>query len=130
MLGVLYDAWMDGVMEAAPEAKAVRLFPTMYPPATVLVSQIVDPAQADIDLFMDELDKAFKFVPHQRGVAPGGSRGEYWSWMPQYENECHEVKHLLLRVAFGRVPPLVLKAFLSARALAQDRPEDTDKYEH
>jgi hypothetical protein len=119
---------VDGGLAMAPEAKARRVLPTLYPEAEhpLPPASSTPPTAADTDAFLKALDAAFFHAPVRRGAGPGGTVAEFWIWMPRMEKEWLPVRALLLRFALGQVSEQVLSAYMGTRILAADR-EETEK---
>jgi len=117
---------VDGMAAMAPDAKARRCLPALFPQAPNQPAQpTTQPTPQDVERFMHELRNAYRFAPAHRGAGPGSALGEHWSWMPAESPEAFEAfAPIALRVALGRVPLGMLRAHLSARVLAEDRPNE------
>jgi hypothetical protein len=119
---------VDGGLAMAPEAKARRVLPGLFPEAAhpLPPATTTPPLAGDVDSFLKALDSAFLFAPVRRGAGPGGSIAEFWKWMPRMEKEWLPVRALLLKFALGQVSGQVLSAYMGTRILAADR-EETEK---
>ena len=120
---------VDGGLVMAPEEKARRVLPGLFPDASQpLPTAAAPPAlAADVDSFLKELDSAFLFAPVRPGAGPGGSIAELWKWMPCLKTEWLPIRSLLLKFALGQVPAQALSAFMGTRILASDRVDEPGK---
>ena len=80
--------------------------------------------QDDVDRFLKHLQNEFKFAQMRRGAGPGGSIAEFWAFSAKAPSDMWDpIGQALLLLALGNIPLDVLKALLSSRLVAQDRPE-------
>ena len=71
---------VDGQLPLAPDAKARRCLPKLFPRSSQQPSKPnVDPNPEDTERFLTELRSAYKFAPRNRGGGPGGTAGEHQS---------------------------------------------------
>ena len=115
---------IDGQAKLASEEKARTCLPRLFPRARSQPQiPISEPAPEDVERFLSELSKAYQHAPKNRGAGPGGSRGEHWKWMPMFEPSWQSFAQVAMKIQLGLVEEEVVKAMLSARILAGDRPE-------
>ena len=116
---------VDGGIALAPEPKAHRVLPSLFPQSEMPIRprSIPAPEPPDVERFCKEIPSAFLFAPSKRGSGPGGGCAELWGWMPKQEAHWPAVQKILMRFALGRVPAVVMAAYMSCRVIAGDRAE-------
>ena len=114
----------------APEAKAARVLPTLFPRAAKplpsitheQLQQLINPA--DVEAFEKELDRTVLHAPLRRGAGWGGSIAEFWRWAPRYASDWLPIRRFLTQLAFAvDIAEDTYRAYSSSRILATDRTE-------
>ena len=121
---------VDERVEMAPESKAARVLPGLFPTASKPLPSFNAEAlksarkPADMTSFQRHLTRAFRFAPTRRGAGWGGSKSEFWHWAPDFEHEWQHLSVFLTQLALAwDIHAPTLDAFMSCRILAQDRRE-------
>ena len=120
---------MDGKVSLAPEEKARATMPSLFPkgstptlPEDNLRAALTK--QEDVNGFLKSIRADVAYAITRRGAGAGGSVAELWSFTAKEPDEVWDpIGQVLLNLALGNVPADALRAILSSRVLALDRPE-------
>ena len=120
---------VDGKVDLAPEAKATAVLPSLFPPGATPTCPDFDARfqqvlPEDVEQFLKLLKSEFQHAQLRRGAGPGGSIAEFWAFTAKAPEEMWApIGKALLQLALGNVPADALKAIISSRLVALDRPE-------
>ena len=120
---------VDGKVDLAPEAKATKVLPGLFPAGASPIcadfaARFAQVLPEDIEKFLKLLKNEFQHAQLRRGAGPGGSIAEFWTFTAKAPEEVWgPIGQALLQLALGNVPPDALKAIISSRLVALDRPE-------
>jgi len=120
----------DGKASMAPESKAIRSLPSMFPKGQVPPWPNADlrttlTKQEDMNGFLKSVRADIAYAMTRRGPGTGGSTAELWSFTAREPDEVWEpIGQALLNLALGNAPADALCAIYSSRVIALDRLEE------